>query len=145
VAEVTAGTTEQSLDPGAAIATVSDSSCGGIASFVGTVRVSAAAEGSEGKEVVALEYETHPTLAEERLRAICDEAANRWGLAKVVALHRSGRCELGDPTVVVACSAPHRAAALDACHWLIDELKTSVPIWKKEIYSDGTSWVGTGP
>ena len=57
-------------------------------------------------------------------------------------IHRVGRCSLGEPTVVIACSAPHRADALEACRWLIDELKESVPIWKKEIYEDGDAWVG---
>jgi molybdopterin synthase catalytic subunit len=145
MAEVTSGIVDQPLDVGAAATTVADPSCGGIATFVGSVRISSATRRNSAKEVVALEYEAHPTLAEERLGQICDEAATRWGLAKVVALHRSGRCDLGEPTVVVACSAPHRGEALEACRWLIDELKATVPIWKKEIYADGTAWVGAHP
>lgn len=143
-AEVTVGIVSGTLDPGAAIAAVDDPAAGAIASFVGSVRATAAAEGNRGKEVTALEYEVHGPLAERRLQEIADEAAGRWGLAKVVLLHREGACSLGDPTVLVVCSAPHRAEALDACRWMIDEIKASVPIWKKELYSDGSGWVGQG-
>jgi molybdopterin synthase catalytic subunit len=90
-----------------------------------------------------LEYEAHPTLASARMEEIAQEATTKWGLARVVAVHRTGRCALGEPTVVVACGAAHRAEALEACHWIIDEIKASVPIWKKEIYADGSSWVGS--
>lgn len=144
MAEITSGLTTQSLDPGAALATAEDPSCGAVASFVGTVRQTPAVSGSAGRTVLALEYEAHTELAERRLAEICEEAAERWGLAKVVALHRLGRCELGDPTVVIACSAPHRREALAACTWLIDTLKATVPIFKKEIYDDGSAWVGSG-
>lgn len=139
--EITVGLTDQALDPGAAIGTVTDPTCGGIASFVGTVRDSAAVDGHADKPVVALEYEAHPELAEEKLHAICQEAVSRYGLVKVVALHRVGRCSLGDPTVVVACSSPHRAEAIGGCRFIIDEVKGSVPIFKKELYEDGSAWV----
>lgn len=142
MAEVTVGLTDQQLDPGAAIATVTDDSCGAVASFVGTVRVSAAADTEA--EVTSLYYEAHTELAEEVLREICDEAAGRWGLVKVVALHRVGECALGEPTVVIAVSAPHRAQALEACHWIIDSTKQRVPIFKKEHYADGATWIGSG-
>jgi molybdopterin synthase catalytic subunit len=121
---------------------VRDDSCGAIATFVGTVRSSAAAEGKRHERVLALEYEAQVDMAEKRMREIVDTAAARWGLVRAVAVHRVGTCELGDPTVFIGCSAPHRKEALEACHWIIDELKRSVPIWKKEMYSDGSSWVG---
>lgn len=98
---------------------------------------------NHGKRVRGLEYEAHPTLAPQRLRELCEEAVARWELRNVYAVHRTGACDLGEPTVVVACAAAHRHEALDACHWLIDELKAKVPIWKKEIYEDGSAWVGT--
>ena len=134
--------TNEPLDTAAAAAEVTSDDCGAVATFIGTVRDSASVPDRATDRVLRLEYEAHPTLAAERLEAIAREAAERWGLAAVVAIHRTGVCELGEPTVVVACSAPHRREALEACHWTIDELKRSVPIWKREVYADGTSWVG---
>ena len=138
------GLSGAALDAGAAIASVNDPACGGIASFIGTVRIDPSVEASSGKEVVGLDYEAHPDLAETRLHELCSEACSRWGLHKVVVLHRTGSCGVGEPTVVIACSAPHRAEALDACRWMIDTLKETVPIWKKENYADGSAWVGAG-
>ena len=140
---IATGLTPDPLDIPEAIALVSSPSSGGLAVFVGTVRSTPAVSANEGKGVVGLEYEAHEELARERLAAIAHEALERWHLNHVVALHRTGSCEVGEPTVVVACGSAHRAEALDACRWLIDELKATVPIWKKEIYSDGSSWVGT--
>ena len=76
------------------------------------------------------------------MRAALEAVSSRWDIQRAVVVHRIGRCELGDATVVVACSAPHRADALDACHWLIDEIKATVPIWKKEFFREGSVWVG---
>jgi molybdopterin synthase catalytic subunit len=121
---------------------VADPQCGGIGVFVGTVRATAAATSNREKSVTALEYEAHPELAPQRLRALLDEATGRWDLRGVVAKHRTGACQLGEPTVVVACSSPHRGDALDACRWIIDEIKATVPIWKREVYADGSDWVG---
>lgn len=142
MAHVRTEITEQPLDVGALIAEVSDPTCGGLGVFVGTVRRSAASGGES--EVEALEYEAHPDLAAAALDDIARRASERWGLERAVALHRTGRCSLGEPTVVVACAAPHRAEALDACRWIIDTIKTEVPIWKKELYADGSAWVGAG-
>ena len=133
----------EALDVGAALAAVAGADNGAIGVFVGCVRASAAVEANSDKPVVALEYESHPSLAEERLRAIALEAGTKWDVRRVVAIHRTGRCELGEPTVVVACGAPHRADALEACRFIIDTIKTTVPIWKREAYADGSSWVGT--
>jgi molybdopterin synthase catalytic subunit len=130
------------LDVGAAAQAASSPAAGGIGIFVGAVRSSAAVPGKEDEQVVRLEYEAHETLAERRLDEIARAAAAKWDLLGVVALHRTGACELGEPTVVVACSAPHRGDALDACRWLIDELKATVPIFKREVYASGASWVG---
>jgi molybdopterin synthase catalytic subunit len=130
------------LDVASAIAEASAPSCGAVASFVGTVRESASVKDNADKSVTTLEYEAHPTLAPERIEEVAQEAATKWSLERVVAIHRTGTCELGEPTVVIACGAAHRGDALEACHWLIDEIKATVPIWKKEIYADGSSWVG---
>lgn len=131
------------LDVPGLIADASDPSCGAVASFVGTVRVSASVETNADKAVTQLDYEAHPVLAPTRLDEIAHEASAKWGLERVVVVHRTGPCGLGDPTVVVACGSAHRGDALEACHWIIDDVKTSVPIWKKEIYADGSSWVGS--
>ena len=130
------------LDVATVLAEVHREECGGIASFVGTVRVTAAVTGNESRSVTGLEYEAHETIAEETFRAIATEAAERWDVRAISARHRVGRCELGAPTVAIACSAPHRADAMEACRFLIDELKTRVPIFKKELYDDGSAWVG---
>ncbi|MDQ3956086.1 MAG: molybdenum cofactor biosynthesis protein MoaE [Actinomycetota bacterium] len=134
--------TEGSLDVPAAIDEVAGPSCGGLAVFVGTVRESAAAPEGSGRPVVRLEYDAHPQLAKRRLEEIGEEALRRWDVKKLVAVHRSGACALGEPTVVVACSAPHRGDALEACRFVIDTIKSTVPIWKREVYADGSSWVG---
>ena len=142
---VVTGVVRSELDPGAAVTAVTNDDSGGIALFVGIVRREAAVEANANKPVTGLEYEAHETLAEQRMNEIATSAADRWGLHRVVALHRVGTCRLGDPTVVVACASAHRAEALDACHWIIDEIKRDVPIWKQEIYPDGTAWVeGSG-
>lgn len=133
---------ETPLDVGAAVSEAASPECGGVGVFVGTVRRSAAGDG--GSPVEALEYEVHPSLAGERLRLVAERAAERWDVREIVVKHRSGHCATGEPTIVIACAAPHRADALDACRWIIDEIKREVPIWKKEIYADGSSWVGTG-
>lgn len=134
--------TDRSLDPGALIAEASDPSCGGLGIFVGTVRRSAA--GETRADVEALEYEAHPQLAPPALEDIARRAQQKWELVRVVAVHRTGSCPLSEPTVVVVCAAPHRAQALDACRWMIDAIKAEVPIWKKELYADGSAWVGAG-
>ena len=140
MAHISAYVSAEALNVAGAIAAVTDPSCGAVAVFVGTVRETPAGEGSG--PVTRLDYDAHPTLAGEKIHAIASNAADKWDLAKVVAIHRSGPCDLGEPTVVVACSAPHRADALEACRWLIDEIKDGVPIWKREVYTDGSSWIG---
>lgn len=142
--EISTAITDEPLTLAEAIAAASSPDCGGIALFVGTVRETTAAPGRGAGPVVRLEYDAHPRLAPERLKEIADEAARKWDLRRVVAVHRVGPCELGEPTVVVACGAPHRADALEACRWIIDTIKEGVPIWKREIYADGSSWVGAG-
>jgi molybdopterin synthase catalytic subunit len=138
--EIITSISEAPLDVGAIIGAAGTPEAGGIGVFVGTVRATPAHPGAD-REVIRLEYEAHPTLADETLRALARDAAAKWDLARVVAIHRTGSCEVGEPTVVIACSAAHRAAALEACRWLIDELKASVPLWKKEVYTDGSTWI----
>ena len=141
--KITTALTGERLDVTAAVGEVSSPDCGGIAIFVGTVRESAAVGANDAKQVSRLEYEAHPELAEDQLRHVTEQAAAKWDVLALLAIHRTGVCDLGEPTVVVACGAPHRGDALEACRWVIDEIKATVPIWKKEVYADGSSWVGT--
>ena len=140
--DITWSLEEAPLDITTVLQEVAREDCGAVASFVGTVRVTAAASGNETRTVVGLEYEAHAALANESFGSIAAEASEKWDVKAISARHRTGRCELGAPTVVVACSAPHRADALEACRFLIDGLKARVPIFKKELYEDGTAWVG---
>jgi molybdopterin synthase catalytic subunit len=133
---------DDALDIPAAIESASMTSVGGIAMFIGTVRESAASSVNADRVVTGLDYEAHPTIAAERLESIARAAAERWDVRRIVARHRTGSCEVGEPTVVIACGAPHRADALEACRFIIDEIKSTVPIWKRERYSDGSSWLG---
>ena len=144
MAEVSAAISAEPLDIGAAIGAAGTPSSGAVAVFIGTVRSTPSGE-VDDRSVIRLEYEAHPELAEQTLRDLARAAAAKWDLDRIVAIHRTGTCEIGEPTVVIACSAAHRAEALDACRWLIDEIKTTVPIWKREVYTDGSSWVGSPP
>jgi molybdopterin synthase catalytic subunit len=111
---------------------------GGIASFVGVVR-----EHDHERGVVALDYTAHPS-APQVLHELAGRLASRGEVIRVAALHRVGHLEVGDAAVVVAVSAVHRGAALDVCRELIDALKATVPIWKHQIFEDGSDeWVGT--
>lgn len=121
----------------ACLAAVADPSCGGLALFVGAVR-----EDDGGRPVRELEYVAHPT-ADQLLAGVAEAAAARPGVRTVAAVHRTGVLAIGDLAVVVAVGAPHRAAALAACAALIDDLKATVPIWKRQVFADGTEeWVG---
>ena len=120
-----------------AVAFVADPGAGGTCVFLGTVR-DASADG----EVTGLTYEAWDELATRRLEELGTEMLERWPLRKVALLHRSGELAIGEVSVVVACSAPHRAEAFDACRHGIEQLKRDVPIWKKEhLRSGGSSWV----
>ncbi|HSG13278.1 MAG TPA: molybdenum cofactor biosynthesis protein MoaE [Gaiellaceae bacterium] len=126
-----------SLD--AAVAEVRDEDAGAIATFVGTTR-----RHSRGREVLHLEYEAYEGMAEEVMARLASELGARHELCKIAIHHRVGRVDIGETSVVIAVSAPHRAAALAACREAIDELKVSVPLWKKEIYVGGEEWIGQG-
>ena len=106
---------------------------GAVATFTGIVR------GDDG--VTAIELEHYPGMTEASLREICDAAQERWQLVGCTIIHRVGRMEVGEPIVLVATASPHRAAALDACAFLIDRLKTDAPFWKKEHRGDAGNWV----
>src|SRR5262245_43040451 len=114
--------------------------CGGVVLFLGTVR-----DLTDGKVTVALDYESYPGMAEKKLADIEAELRARWPVGAVALVHRLGRLEVGEVSVAVAVSCPHRAEAFEACRYAIDRLKEVVPIWKKENWADGrTEWVHPG-
>ena len=127
------------LDVGAVIAEVAREEVGAIATFQGTVR-----RQSRGRQVVALEYEAYEGMAEKVMAEIADGVKSRYALCDVAIAHRVGRCEVGEVSVAIAVSAPHRQDALSACRDVIDELKERVPLWKKEVYEGGEEWIGRG-
>jgi MoaE-MoaD fusion protein len=117
-------------------AAVADTGAGAICTFTGVVR-----DSSRGRSVTHLEYEAFAEMAAAEMRKIGDEIGQRWPEARVAMAHRTGRLEIGEASVVVSVSCPHRAEAIAACKWGIDRLKESVPIWKKEHAADGTYWI----
>jgi molybdopterin synthase catalytic subunit len=127
------------LDVAAVLRAVEDRQAGAIASFVGTVRGH-----SRGRDVEHLEYEAFEEMAEPMLARLGGELTERHGLCAVAIHHRLGRVEIGEASVVIAVSAPHRSAALDACREAIETLKTTIPLWKKEVYAGGEEWIGRG-
>ena len=97
---------------------------------------------SRGRDVVHLEYEAYPEMAEKVMAEIGDEMKTRWPITEVAIVHRTGVLEIGQASVVIAVSAPHRGEAFEAAEYAIDRLKHIVPIWKKEVWSDGSQWIG---
>ena len=130
---------EGPIDVDAVIAEVADDQAGAIATFQGTVRAQ-----SRGRDVIALEYEAYAEMAEKVIAEIADEVKARYDLCAVAVAHRLGRVEIGETSVVIAVSAPHRQDALAACKDVIDALKERVPLWKKELYEGGEEWIGRG-
>lgn len=119
-----------------ALAAVSDPAAGGVALFVGTVR-----QQDHAKAVELLDYSAHPS-AVDQLRAVAESVLTDE-ITALAAVHRTGRLAIGDTAVVVAVSAPHRGAALTVCKEMIDTLKAQVPIWKHQVFRDGSDeWVG---
>jgi MoaE-MoaD fusion protein len=118
---------------------VRDDRAGAIATFTGTTRVE-----SRGRTVVHLDYEAYEGMAEATMEAIATELRARYRVCEVAIHHRVGRVAIGETSVAIAVSAPHRADALAACRDAIDELKERVPLWKKEVYEGGEEWIGRG-
>jgi molybdopterin synthase catalytic subunit len=131
------------IDAGALLDAVQDDGSGAIAIFVGTVRNSSLAHSQS--PVLRLEYEAYVPMAEQEMHAIATEAGERFGVTHLLVHHRIGTLAIGDAAVAVVVSTPHRAAAFDACRYMIEELKQRVPIWKKEIFQDGAEWVNARP
>ena len=117
---------------------VSDPAAGAMATFVGMTRNT-----NEGRRVIRLEYECYPGMAEKEMQIIAAEVLTRWPIRKIAMMHRLGQVDIGEASVAIAVSSGHRHAAFEACHFAINQLKESVPIWKKELYEGGELWIGS--
>ena len=132
--------TPDPIDHAAITERVRSNQAGAVCSFLGTVR-----EMTGDRRTVALDYEAYPAMAIKSLAGLEAEARSRWPIVELAIVHRVGHLDLGEVSVVVAVSCPHRHQAFDACRWLIDALKEVTPIWKKEAWADGTEeWVHPG-
>jgi molybdopterin synthase catalytic subunit/molybdopterin converting factor small subunit len=130
---------EGPIDLAAVLAEVESVSAGAIASFVGTVRAR-----SRDRNVLYLEYEAYEGMAEEVMEQLAATLKVKYDLTQIAAAHRIGRVDVGEASVAIAVSAPHRRDALAACAEAIDTLKQTVPLWKKEVYEGGEEWIGRG-
>lgn len=128
--------TDKPLSTAAVVKRVENPGAGGITVFIGVVR-----DNAHDKPVKFLEYEAYPELAENMLAQIGAEVQARWTDARIAIAHRTGRIEIGEPSVIIAASAPHRAECFAACRYAIERLKVILPVWKKEFASDEDYWV----
>jgi len=131
--------TAEPLSLDAVVREVQRDEAGAVATFLGTVR-----RRSRDRNVLYLEYEAYEGMAEQTMAELARELTERHELLAVAIHHRVGRVEIGEPSVVIAVSSPHRASALAACKEAIDTLKGRVPLWKKEVYEGGEEWIGQG-
>jgi len=119
---------------------VTDDSCGGIVAFVGTVR-----DSTKSKDVTQLDFSTYKPMAIKEMQHIAEIAIKKFEIKKMAIHHAEGMLQIGDTPVIITVGAPHRKAAFEACEFAIDTLKETVPIWKKEYFSDGEVWVNAHP
>ena len=124
----------------ALLAAVGSEEDGAIVLFLGTVRLH-----NRGREVLHLDYEAYPLMAESEMTTIVTEARRRYAVSEMALVHRTGMVQVGEVAVGIAVAAEHRAAALKACEFAIEELKRTVPIWKKEVFQGGETWVEDHP
>ncbi|MFS4456639.1 molybdenum cofactor biosynthesis protein MoaE [Maribacter sp. 2304DJ31-5] len=130
----------ETIDTSQVYTELSDTQSGGICVFIGTVR-----EFTDQQEVTALMFETYRNMALKEMDKIAEQAMKKWSLNKVLLRHAIGEKEVGEPVVVVGASSAHRPECFEACRFLIDTLKETVPIWKKEIFKDKSVWVSAHP
>lgn len=130
----------ETIDPGTVYAALAHPKSGGICVFVGTVR-----EFTDEQQVVGLEFETYEKMALKEMDKIAEEAIAKWQLNNVVIQHAVGKKGVMEPVVIVGASSAHRPECFEACRFLIDTLKATVPIWKKEMFKDKSVWVSAHP
>jgi molybdopterin synthase catalytic subunit len=128
--------TDKKIDVQKVIDAAKSPNCGAVSVFIGTVR-----NHGKNKDVKALEYEVYSEMAEKMIQKIIDEIKSKWDVNKIAVSHRIGKMNVGEITVAIAVSSPHRKDSFPACQYAIDRLKEIVPIWKKEYAIDGASWV----
>jgi len=128
--------TGEVLKPEEAIAAVESPASGAINLFLGVVR-----DNNLGRNVGYLEYDAYPAMAERVMSELAEEAKERFGLEDCAVLHRTGRLEIGETSLLVAVASGHRAESFEAGHWLVNEIKKKVPVWKKEVWDDGEAWI----
>lgn len=134
------GITDQPIDASAVIDSVRSPAAGALVIFEGTAR-----DHHAGRRVVTLEYETWPEMAQQELERIAGEAQAKWHGVRVAIVHRTGVVPIGEAAVVIATSSPHREEAYASNRYLIEQLKLRLPVWKKEIYEDGSAWQANAP
>lgn len=132
--------TEDPLDPQRLAELVRHDESGAVALFYGVVR-----NQSRGRRVLYLEYDAYPSMALKKMREVADEARCRWEITDIAINHRTGRLKIGETSLLVAVSAAHRKEAFEACHYAVDRIKEVVPVWKKEVWEGGESWVEGHP
>jgi len=132
--------TEEPLDPQRLVNLVRRDESGAVALFYGVVR-----NHSQGRRVLYLEYDAYPSLAVKKMHQVAEEARSRWDITDIAISHRIGRLEVGETSLLVVVSAPHRREAFEACHYAVDRIKEIVPVWKKEVWEGGESWVEGHP
>ncbi|HIF64585.1 MAG TPA: molybdenum cofactor biosynthesis protein MoaE [Deltaproteobacteria bacterium] len=130
--------TDTIIDVAAVEAAVGGPGAGAVVTFMGTTR-----DSNRGRRVISLEYEVYAEMAVEQLTGIADDIRSRWPGSAVAMVHRNGKVEIGEASVVIAVSTPHRVEAFEACRYAIDQLKHVAPIWKKETFEGGEVWIGS--
>lgn len=130
--------TNDPIDLAELVRYVGDPEAGAIVPFIGTTR-----NNNEGRKVIALDYEAYPEMAEKELARIGADAAKRWPICRMAIVHRLGPVRIGEASVIIVVSSAHRDAAFAASRFSIEEIKKTVPIWKKEVYEGGEVWIGT--
>ena len=137
---IRAGVVEHPIDVASLITEASDPGNGATAVFLGTVR-----NGNDGRGVTGIDYSAYAGMAVEEMTRILGEACEQYGIESAIIEHRTGTLSVGDVSIAVVTAAPHRRAAMDALHYIVEETKARAPIWKLEHYTDGTrEWVGAG-
>jgi molybdopterin synthase catalytic subunit len=132
--------TAEPLDAARLVAHVRKDEAGAVALFYGVVR-----DNSRGRRVLYLEYDAYPEMATKVMRQIAEEVMARWPVTDIAIRHRTGRLEIGETSLLVAVSSPHRDEAFAACHALVDRFKEVVPVWKKEVWEGGETWIEGEP
>jgi molybdopterin synthase catalytic subunit len=130
--------TNDPIDLAELVRYVGDPEAGAIVPFIGTTR-----NNNEGRKVIALDYEAYPEMAEKELARIGADAAKLWPICRMAIVHRLGPVRIGEASVIIVVSSAHRDAAFAASRFAIEEIKKTVPIWKKEVYEGGEVWIGT--